>query len=209
MSVAALLLAAGASTRMGSPKPLLPWGGGSLLAWELDELTRTQIEGIVVVTGAYADDVRRALPEDRRQHCVFNARWAQGRSTSLAAGAAALLSPMRRRPDAVVIQNVDQPTRADIIDRLVDELRSTGAEAVQPSYLGSRGHPVVVSGELLEELAAATEEELGLRSVLRRHPPLELAMDDEPIVRIDLDTPDTLAEGRRLCGVPEPAPAGR
>ena len=34
-------------------------------------------------------------------------------------------------------------------------------------------------------------------------------MDDEPIVRIDLDTPDTLAEGRRLCGVPDPAPAGR
>ena len=209
MSVAALVLAAGASSRMGSPKPLLPWGDASLLGWEIEELGHSQIEGIVVVTGAYADDVRRALPAGQRMHCVFNARWAQGRSTSLAAGATALLSPSRRRPEAVVIQNVDQPTRADIIDRLVDELRSTGAEAVQPSYLGLRGHPVVVAGELLKELAAATEEELGLRSVLRRHPPLELAMDDEPIVRIDLDTPDTLAEGRRLCGVPDPALAGR
>ena len=205
MSVAAIVLAAGASSRMGSPKPLLPWGDGSLLAWELEELGRTQVGRVVVVTGAYADDVRRALPEGQRQHCVFNARWAQGRSTSLAAGAAALLSPARERPDAVLIQNVDQPTRADIIDRLADELRATGAEAVQPSYLGARGHPVVVAGSLLEELAAATEEELGLRSVLRRHPPQQLPLDDEPIVRIDLDTPGTLAEGRRLCGVPAPA----
>ena len=146
MSVAAIVLAAGASSRMGSPKPLLSWGDASLLGWEIDELGHSQIEDIVVVTGAYADDVRRALPAGQRMHCVFNARWAQGRSTSLAAGATALLSPSRRRPDAVVIQNVDQPTRADIIDRLVDELRSTGAEAVQPSYLGSRGHPVVVAG---------------------------------------------------------------
>ena len=208
MSVAAIILAAGASSRMGSPKPLLPWGDGCLLGWELDQLRRSTVDEIVAVTGAHADNVRRALPDGSRRHCVFNARWAQGRSTSLVAGATALLAPYRTRPDAIVIQNVDQPTHADIIDRLIDELRSSGADAVQPSLLGSRGHPVVVDGSLLEELAAANEEDLGLRAILRRHPPLQLPMDDEPIVRIDLDTPDTLAEGRRLCGVPDPALAG-
>ena len=64
---------------------------------------------------------------------------------------------------------------------------------------------MVLAGALLEELAAASEAELGLRAVLQRHPPRRLAMDDEPIVRIDLDTADTLDEGRRLCGVPAPA----
>ena len=60
----------------------------------------------------------------------------------------------------------------------------------------------VVSGELLKQLAA-TEEEFGLLSAAPP-PPLELAMDEEPRVGIDLDTPDTLAEARRLCGVPPP-----
>lgn len=207
MNAAAIVLAAGASRRMGSPKPLLPWGDRTLLAWELDELRRSCVGDVVVVTGAHADAVRRSLGE-RGGCCVFHPRWAQGRATSLAVGARALLAPARARPGAVVIQNVDQPTRADIVDRLVEELRGSGAEAAQPSFGGERGHPVVLDGALLEELAAASEEELGLRSVLRRHPPRQLPMDGEPIVRLDLDTPAALAEGRRLCGVHAPAATG-
>lgn len=217
MNAAAIVLAAGASRRMGSPKPLLPWGDRTLLAWELAELRRSCVgDGIVVVTGAHADAVRRSLGE-WGGYCVFNPRWAQGRATSLVAGAQAFLKMARprtpgspadiapSRPDVIVVQNADQPTRADIVDRLAEELRASGAEAVQPSHRGARGHPVALDGALLEELAAASEEELGLRSVLRRHPPRRLPMDDEPIVRLDLDTPDALAEGRRLCGVPAPA----
>ena len=200
MTVAAIVLAAGASRRMGQPKPLLPWGDGTLLAWELDELMRSCVDDIVVVTGAHADDVRRSLGDGAR-YCVFNPRWAQGRAGSLACGAQALAGGARPAPEAVVIQNVDQPTRHDIIDRLVDQLRSSGVDAVQPTHRGETGHPVVVAGALLPELAAAHEESLGLRGVLERHPPALLAMDDEPVVRLDLDTPDVLDEGRRLLGV--------
>jgi molybdenum cofactor cytidylyltransferase len=200
MSVAAIILAAGASRRMGEPKPLLPWGGKTLLAWELDELLRSCVDDIVVVTGNRADLVRRALGDGAR-YCVFNARWAQGRATSLAAGARALIAGGRAAPEAVVIQNVDQPTRATIIDALVAELRSSRAEAVQPSYRGKAGHPVVVAGSLIPDLIAAREQTEGLRGVLQAHPARALVMDDEPLVRIDLDTPDTLDEARRLLGV--------
>ena len=200
MAVAAIVLAAGASTRMGRPKPLLPWGGRTLLEWELDELLRSCVDDIVVVTGAHADEVRRSLGDGAR-YCVFNPLWAQGRAGSLACGARALLRDGRPAPEAVVVQNVDQPTRHDIIDRLAAELRSSAAEAVQPGYRGKAGHPVVVAGSLLPELAAAREETLGLRGVLGQHPPRLLAMDAEPVVRIDLDTPDALDEGRRLLGV--------
>jgi len=206
MTVAAIVLAAGASTRMGSPKPLLPWGEHTLLAWELDELRRSCVDDIVVVTGAHSDAVRRSLGSGAR-HCVFNSRWSQGRAGSLARGATALLA--RPRPEVVVVQNVDQPTRHEIIDALVDELRRASAEAVQPTFEGHAGHPVVLSGALLEELAAAREEDEGLRAVLDRHPPQRLAMDGEPVVRIDLDTPEALVEGRRLFGMPDPAPAAR
>ncbi len=200
MAVAALLLAAGASRRMGRPKPLLPWSDRTLLAWELDELERSCVEEVIVVTGARADDVRRSLGE-RARLCVFHPRWPQGRATSVAAGARALLAQDRERPEAIVVQNVDQPTRADIVDRLVAELRESGAATVQPSFKGRAGHPVVLAGALLDELATVREETRGLRAVRERHPPRLVAMDDEPVVRIDLDTPESLDEGRRLLGV--------
>ncbi len=200
MTTSAILLAAGASRRMGEPKPLLRWGDSTLLRWEIAELMRSQVDDIVIVLGADAEAVRRTLGDDARR-VVFNQRWPQGRSGSLARGAAALLEGGRRSPDAVVVMNVDQPTRADIVDRLLDALRRGGAEAVQPSYQGKAGHPVVVRGSLLPELAQATEASLGLRGVLDAHPALLVEMDDEPVVRLDLDTPDTLEEARRLLEV--------
>lgn len=200
MTIAAIVLAAGASRRMGEPKALLPWGGTTLLAWEIAELMRSRVDDIVVVTGADAEEVRRTLGEAAR-YTVFNQRWPQGRATSLAKGARTLGEGGRAVPEAVLIMNVDQPTRADIVDRLIDALNRGGAEAVQPSYEGKAGHPVVVRGSLLPDLAAASEATLGLRGVLEAHPPLLVEMDDEPVVRLDLDTPDTLDEARRLLDV--------
>lgn len=200
MTIAAVVLAAGASRRMGEPKALLSWGGTTLLAWEIEELLRSQVDDVVVVTGADAEEVRRTLGEAAR-YCVFNQRWPQGRATSLAKGARTLTEGGRTIPEAVVVVNVDQPTRADIVDRLVDALRRGGAEAVQPSYQGKAGHPVVIRGALLSELASASEDTLGLRGVLEAHPPLLVEMDEEPVVRLDLDTPDTLDQARRLLDV--------
>ena len=211
MTVAALLLAAGASSRMGGPKPLVAWGEGTLIEWELGQLRASCVDEIVVVIGSRAEAVRRTLGTSGEAELVFNQRWPQGRATSLAKGAAALLglsgNPAvgRARPDVVVIQNVDQPALTRVIDRLVATLRERRVEAVQPTYLDDAGaehggHPVVISGALLEELAAATEATEGLRAILQRHPPLRIPMPDEPSVALDLDTPEALTEGRRLLG---------
>lgn len=209
MTVAAILLAAGASSRMGEPKPLVRWGGRTLIEWERDQLLASCVEEIVIVTGSRAQAVRAALGEAGR-YLVFNQRWPQGRATSLAKGAAALLAAGRPRPSVVVVQNVDQPVPARVIDRLVEAFRARVAEgarieAVQPAYRDAAGrehggHPVVLDGALLEELARADEEAEGLRDILRRHPPLRLPMPDEPSVALDLDTPEALAEGRRVLG---------
>ena len=200
MTIAALILAAGASTRMGRSKPLLPWGGTNLLGWELTQLMDSCVDDIVIVTGAHSDAVRRSLGDGAR-YVIFNQRWSQGRATSLAAGARALAAPGRAAPEVIVIQNVDQPTRADIIDALVAELRTTGPDIVQPTYRGKSGHPVVLTGRLLPELLAVREDTFGLRAVVDAHPPRLVPMDDEPVVRIDLDTPDLLDEARQLLGV--------
>ena len=209
MTVAAILLTAGASSRMGEPKPLVRWGERTLIEWERDQLLASCVEEIVIVTGSRAEAVRRTLGEAGR-YLVFNQRWPQGRATSLAKGAAALLAPGRPRPSVVVVQNVDQPAPAHVIDRLVEVFRARVAEgsrieAIQPTYLDDAGrehggHPVVLDGALLEELAHADEEGEGLRAILQRHPPLRLPMPDEPSVALDLDTPEALAEGRRVLG---------
>ncbi len=205
MTVAAILLAAGASSRMGEPKPLVRWGDRTLIEWELDQLLASCVDEIVVVVGNRAERVRRILGESGERYLVFNQRWPQGRATSLAKGAAALLAPGRPRPSVVVVQNVDQPAPAHVIDRLVATLRERAVEAIQPTYLDAAGkehggHPVVLAGALLEELAAATEATEGLRAILQRHPPLRLPMPDEPSIALDLDTPEALAEGRRVLG---------
>ena len=202
MTIAAILLAAGGSTRMGSPKPLIPWGHQTLIEWEIDQLMASCVDEIVVVLGSHAEDVRRSLGDGAR-YCVFNQRWQHGRSTSLVKGANALLSEDRLRPDATVIQNVDQPTRTDIIDRLVDELIRSRVDAVQPSFEGHGGHPVVIAGHVLPLLRHADDRTLGLRGVLQQHPPLRISMDDEPVVALDLDTPGTLPHARQLLGIPE------
>ncbi|MBM3139751.1 MAG: nucleotidyltransferase family protein [Chloroflexi bacterium] len=207
MSVAAIVLAAGASRRMGRPKPLLDWGDRPLIVWELEQLLSSCVAEIVIVTGSTADDVRRALGVAGARYCVFNPRWPQGRATSLALGVRTLLA-RDRSLEAVVLQSVDQPTRADIIDRLVDELRRAHVPAVQPGHVGRGGHPVVVSAELLPDLADAREATLGLRGVLERHPPHRLPMDDEPIVRVDMNTLEQLAAARRLLGVGDGRAAG-
>jgi molybdenum cofactor cytidylyltransferase len=207
MTVAALLLAAGASRRMGSPKPLLPWGDGTLIEWEYAQLMASCVDEIVIVCGAKTEHVRRALGA-AEQHIVFNPRWPQGRATSLAAGALALLRPGREAPECVVIQNVDQPTRPSIIDRLVAARRERDLDAVQPSYEDDEraehgGHPVVVAGRLLTELARVTDATYGLRAVLQRHPPTRIPFERDPAVWIDLDTPDLVPEARRVFGIRE------
>jgi CTP:molybdopterin cytidylyltransferase MocA len=186
---------------MGSPKALLPWGGQSLLAWEIDQLLASSVDEIVVVLGSRSEEIRRSLG-DATRHCVFNQRWAHGRATSLVKGAEALLRGGRELPEATVIQNVDQPTRSDIVDALVEELRRSGADAVQPEFEGHGGHPVVLAGHLTALLLGAAEQTLGLRGVLKGHPPLRIQMDD-PVVALDLDTPDTLPAARALLGIAE------
>ncbi len=199
MTVAAIILAAGESRRMGSPKALLPWGDRSLLAWEIDQLEASQVDEIVVVLGSRSEEIRRSLGESAR-YCVFNQRWPHGRATSLARGAEVLFRGDADPPEAVVIQNVDQPTRSDVVDALLEELRRADADVVQPEFEGHGGHPVVLAGRIALLLLGAREDSLGLRGVLKEHPPLRIPTDD-PVVALDLDTPDTLPAARALLGI--------
>lgn len=198
-AVAAIVLAAGASRRMGRPKPLLPWHDVTLLEYELEVLRAAGIERVAVVLGARADLVRRTLGP--AHPFVFNPRWGSGRATSLARGAWALRAAT---PAAILVQNVDQPTTPEVVRCLVEALRSSGADAVQPAYRDAGGvehggHPVLLAGALLPALLDATEATEGLRGVLdgRR---VERVTIEDPTVSLDLDTPEAYEAARSELG---------
>ena len=162
---AAVLLAAGLSSRMGQPKALLPWNGEPLVAFQVRQLRAAGADPIVVVVGAEAERVGAAVPPLPAVRVVANPDFERGRSTSIRAGAAAL-------PEGVgvlLVQSVDQPCVAAVQARLYEVAERSGAPVVVPTYQGRRGHPIALAGWVVPELADLSEERQGLREVVQRY----------------------------------------
>ncbi len=182
---AALVLAAGPSSRMGSPKPLLPWADTTLLGYAIRELEVTGASPIVVVLGAEAERVRAALPTMDRVVPVVNPDYATGRSSAIRIGAGALPSGCR----AVMVQSVDQPCPAEILESLYRAVEG-GGEVALPIFGGRPGHPICFAGRLISELLAVREEDQGLRAVVRRYAATTVAVPVESdVVHLNLNDP--------------------
>ena len=192
--VSAVLTAAGESTRMGQPKPLLPWRGATLIEYQVESLSRAGVSQIVVVLGHESEAVARFVDE-RSARCVVNEHYRKGRSGSIKAGLAAVDADA----DAVLFLGVDQPRTSDLIARVVEAHLQKGALITSPRHNGRGGHPLVFSMSLREELANTTEENQGIRQVFRRHDGEvnEVEIDD-PMIRLDLNTPDDYENARSL-----------
>jgi molybdenum cofactor cytidylyltransferase len=196
---AAILLAAGLSTRMGRPKPLLPWDGRPLVRFQVEQLLAAGIEDVVVVTGHEAEAVQAAL-HDVAVRVAYNPEYAAGRAGSVRTGASAV------RGDApfVVILNVDQPRPAELIGALVCGHVASGAAITVPVFEGRRGHPAIFAGALLPELRAVAEETEGLRAVMRRHAAdVHEAPVSDPRALLDTNTPEAYQAARRAFSLPD------
>ena len=191
----AILLAAGESTRMGQPKPLLPWGGVTLIEYQVRELRAAGVDDLVVVLGHAAEEARPRVPQGTR--VVVNEAYREGRASSLRAGAAALADDA----DPIVVLSVDQPRPRDVIETLLAAHREHAAAITAPVAQGRRGHPAVLAGSLLRELREASEESQGLRGVIAAHQEelfeIELA---SPTVLLDINTPEQYEEALARYG---------
>ena len=184
MDVAALLLAAGESTRMGSPKPLLEWHGATLIEWQIGELFAAGCGEVIAVLGHRAEEVR-PFAERAGARVVVNAGYRAGRAGSIRTGALALPAA-----EAVVLLNVDQPRSRTITRRLLDEHFLQNNLISVPLHAGRHGHPAVLAGSLLPELQAVEEASEGLRAVMRRHQAERVDVPfDDPTVLLDLNLP--------------------
>lgn len=150
---ALMILAAGASTRLGRPKQLLRFRGRTLLRHAAETALASVCRPVVVVLGAFAERLSRELA-GLPVTVAVNLQWNEGMSSSIRAGLKAL-APERDGPDAVVIMLCDQPlVSAQFLDRLVAIHQSTGKGIVAAEYGGEGGVPALFSRAYYPDLAA-------------------------------------------------------
>lgn len=195
--VRAIILAAGASTRMGQPKPALRLNGrgGTFLSHLVDTFLSAGLPDIVVVSGADDRAVRAAWPKsDRRVRVIHNADWQRGQLCSLTAG---LDAPSPVPIEAAVVHLADVPlVTAETIARLIAVWRETRARIVRPARGEEHGHPVIFDASLFDEVRKA-DVAVGAKAIVRAHAGeiLNVPIDD-PGAYLDIDTPEDYARLR-------------
>lgn len=197
MSVGGLVLAAGRSSRFGSPKALADLDGRPLLQHVLDAAAEAALDPVVVVLGDESDAIEPAIGW-RAERRVRNPEPARGLSRSLQLGLAELATSAPEA-DAVILLG-DQPrTDPAVIRRLLEAARDTELPIVAPRYAGGGGQNPVLLRRTAFGLAAGAEGDRGLGPVLTALPHL-VAWVDVPGSNPDVDTPSDLAALRPAEG---------
>lgn len=189
--LAAVILSAGASSRMGRPKALLPYREGTFLE-HLIQVTRHPRIGVTrVVLGAGADEIR-AIAKLASGVVTLNLNWEQGQLSSICTGIQSLEGV---ETDGIVLCPVDHPlVSAALVSDLIGRFFSSGKSIVLPTYNGRRGHPVIFSSALYKDLLNAPADK-GARAVVWAHAAdvLEVPTDEEGVI-LNLNDPDMLRD---------------
>jgi molybdenum cofactor cytidylyltransferase len=192
--LAAAILAAGESRRMGQPKALLPYRGATFLEHllEITRHPRIGVQRVVLGAGEKAIRARLRLPDEQ---VIVNKDWERGQLSSIQATIRSLPPAMT---EALIICPVDHPlVSSHLIDSLIRAFDKSGKAIALPVYQGRRGHPVIFGAKLYDELLAASDS-VGARQVVRAHPQdiVEVPTEEEGVV-LNLNDPETLRRAIR------------
>jgi molybdenum cofactor cytidylyltransferase len=164
--IAALILAAGGSRRLGRPKQLEPWGSTTLLGHVIDLVETLPVDETWVVVGADLDRVVNEIGS-RPVGIIQNPAWETGLASSLRVGLDALTQ--LSKADGVLVFLGDQPSvRADVVTALIEKHRRSPAMAIVPKYRYSRGNPVLIDRALWPRLMSLEGDE-GAQRLLQAH----------------------------------------
>ncbi len=181
-----IILAAGASTRMGTSKQMLIINNEPLLVRTVREALASQAAFTTVVLGAQASAHARLL-QTVKVDTVVNANWEQGIGSSIKAG---VMRVMRKRPDAetIIVVACDQPYLDKAhLDKLIAQHSASGKEIVASAYAGTHGVPALFASTLFDALLQIPNTE-GAKKIIRSNPG-KVAAVDFPLGEVDLDTP--------------------
>lgn len=187
----AIILAAGEGSRMGELKQLLPWQGRTIVETVILRITRSHLDGeIRVVVGSQAERVKKVLEKNEKISPVIreNTDYQRGMFSSVMTG----IKNLPEGTEGLLFMLADQPlVSTSVYNKLIREFRDRGSLILAPSYQGKRGHPLLLSSQMVPEiyqLAEGGEPEGGLRSLLRQNREIidYVEVEDKSVV-IDLD----------------------
>jgi len=184
---AVLILAAGASSRMGSPKQILPWKGTHLLDHTIDNAKAVFGEGIVVVLGANANEIKSASTQEGVRY-ILNKNWRTGLGSSIAHGVDYI---QRSFPDktALLIMLCDQPLLdAKYIMRLIQTFKDSNKGIVATAYSSGMGVPAIFDQRYFSRLAQLNED-FGAKRIIQKFQEDSIRLN--PLgLETDIDTPE-------------------
>ena len=188
-SIAIIVLAAGASTRLGAPKQLLKYNGITLLRRTVETVLLSKTKSVHMVFGFEAEKMQleiAGLPVD----VVVNPNWRRGISTSIRSG---ILS-LEPNIDAAIIALCDQPKLStDILNTLIDTYTSTRAPVVTCKYAGTIGVPAMFDHRIFTELLSL-EGNLGAKKIIERYMKERIEID---FLGGEIDI-DTIADQKQI-----------
>jgi len=194
--ISAILTAAGESSRMGRPKPLLSWHGLPLVEYQMASLVEADVAEVVVVLGHQQEMVAPHV-KGNRVRWVPNPDYLQGKTTSIKTGLRSVASDA----EGVLLLAVDQPRPPELIAAVMATHVEGRSLITSPRRQGKGGHPLIFASSLIPELLRITEEGEGIRQVFRAHSaevnPVEVY---DPIVTLDLNSPEEYEEAKAKYG---------
>ncbi len=197
LSIGAVVLAAGRSTRMGSQKLLVPFGGISVISHVVQQVLAAALGPVVVVLGSDADDIARVLPQNDSIVTTYNDAYAMGMGTSISCG----LGQIPDHVDACLVCLGDMPYLTAYDYRVVAASAlsfDARSRMIVPQFEGVMGHPVCFGRAFFSELLQLAPEDRGARVVIDRHPSaVHIVQMDTAHVLWDVDRPEDLHRGEQ------------
>lgn len=163
--ITCILLSAGLSQRFGSPKALAPLNGDTVIGHLQKNLVQTQVDEIIMVLGAQADQIKPRLLNHKKVKFVYNKDYILGQTSSFKVG----LGQMADDTMGIMLLPIDCPfIQKETVNRLIQYFLNQNPLILIPAYRGQKGHPPLFSARLLDELLRL-KNDCGLNTIAQSH----------------------------------------
>jgi len=205
LPISIIILAAGSSTRMGTPKQNLNWYGIPLIVYQVEQALNSRAKEVVVILGNQIDENKKILtthlgPKLNNIHLIENSEWGSGKTTSVKLG----IRNISEDSTDVMLWASDSPRPTVLLDDLMANHVGNNNLITYPWHKDKEGHPGVFSLSLRQDLLSIQEKSKGLREIVKKYEEnvVKLQMFD-PISVVNLNTMAEYTKALLLTGQPE------